>query len=63
MSEGQQGGDRGTVHAEVLRPGLQDVWGQVEASGEGWTVSSLWGCSEGSSCDGTGLGSQRGPGC
>jgi hypothetical protein len=59
MSEGHQGGDRGTVCAEVLRPGLRDVWGQVEAKGEGWTVSGLWGCSEGSGCDGTGLGSQR----
>lgn len=64
MSEGQQRGDRGTVCAEVLKPGLRDVWGQVEAKGEGWTMSGLWGRSEGSSCDGTGLGSQRrGPGC
>lgn len=59
MSEGQQGGDRGTVCAKVLRPGLRDVWGQVEAKGEGWTVSGLWGHSEGFGCDGTGLGSQR----
>lgn len=36
MSEGQQGGHRGTVCAEVLKPGLRDVWGQVEkAKGEG----------------------------
>lgn len=35
MSEGQQGGDKGIVRAEVLRPGLRDVWKQVEASGEG----------------------------
>lgn len=33
--------ETGIVRAKVLRPGLRDVWGQVEASGEGWTMSGL----------------------